>query len=130
MAVTNLARDSRFVLEPAAGGLIVDELGTDQLERDHFSLGLAHGPEHDAHPTLAEPVLQPVRTDPIARRRRACPGFRHRRSIARHVADDAWFYGLLSSAADAGGYHGDLMSEHTERLEDLAERIAAAKEFL
>jgi len=27
-------------------------------------------------------------------------------------------------------YHDRPMSEHTERLEDLAERIAAAKEFL
>jgi hypothetical protein len=28
------------------------------------------------------------------------------------------------------GTMGDRMSDHTERLEDLAERIAAAKEFL
>jgi hypothetical protein len=29
-----------------------------------------------------------------------------------------------------GVYHAGAMSEHTDRLRDLAERIAAAKEFL
>jgi hypothetical protein len=36
----------------------------------------------------------------------------------------------LRESGPAAGYHGSAMSEHTERLDDLAKRLASAKEFL
>jgi hypothetical protein len=38
--------------------------------------------------------------------------------------------GLASGSDRRARYHGWIMSEYTEPLEDLAKRIASAKEFL
>ncbi len=115
MAVPDLAGGPGLVHEPAPVGLVVRELVAQDLQRDDDPVGPALGPVHDAHAALAEDVPQLVGAEVV-------PGLE-----VRHVPEDT---GRRETEGPPPGTMAAPMSEHTERLDDLAERIAAAKEFL
>ena len=66
VSVLDLLRSAALVNESTPERLVLDEDALQDLERDLFPVGVAHGPEDDPHPSLAEDLLQAVRAKPPA----------------------------------------------------------------
>ena len=69
MRLGHLGRGPRLLLEAPAEDRVVDQLEAHDLERDDLAVGLADGLEDQAHAAFAEELLEPIRSEGLARAR-------------------------------------------------------------
>jgi hypothetical protein len=123
--VPHLAGRARLVHEPPPERLVGRQLGAQDLERDLVALGLLDRAEDDSHRALAEPFLEAVGAEPVARFE-----IRHDREDSPPTPPRPG--PVPGPCRDLVGcrYDDATMDDHTQTLAELAKRIASAKEFL